>query len=198
MSPPVFVVNETGRPGAPAVFLDRDGTLMKDVDYCGDPSEVEVFPSAAHALTRLKAAGFRLIVITNQSGIGRGFFDERQYRSVEAELYRQLGAGLIDASYHCPHHPDENCACRKPSPNLVQQAADEHQLDLTGSFFVGDKLSDIECGRRAGVRTVLVRTGYGKTADPGRSDYVASDLGVAADLILAASSSHPAPAPEKK
>src|SRR6185436_5745504 len=98
----------------PAVFLDRDGTLMRDVDYCGDPTLVEVFPGASDALRTLKRSGYKLIIITNQSGIGRGYFDELQYRAVETEFLRQLGSGLIDGSYYCPNLPSDNSLRRKP------------------------------------------------------------------------------------
>ena len=174
----------TNDSGTPAVFFDRDGTLMEDVDYCGDPADVRVFTGAREALRRLKSAGFRLFIITNQSGIGRGYFTEQTYQSVDAELRRQIGADLIEASYHCPHRPDEGCACRKPSPQLVIDAAGKHQIDLTRSFFIGDKASDIECGRAAGVRTILVSTGYGsrQTCTP---DWTAADLRGAADIVLA-------------
>ncbi|MFL6542231.1 MAG: D-glycero-alpha-D-manno-heptose-1,7-bisphosphate 7-phosphatase [Chthoniobacterales bacterium] len=181
----------TSDAGRPAVFFDRDGTLMEDVDYCGNPADVRVFPGAPAALRRLKDAGFRLVIITNQSGIGRGYFTEETYRSVDAELRRQIGSDLIDASYHCSHLPDDGCACRKPSPQMLFDAAREHRLDLAHSFFVGDKLSDVECGRAAGVRTVLVKTGYGNSVDESRPDLVAPDLQHAADLILKAHETTP-------
>jgi D-glycero-D-manno-heptose 1,7-bisphosphate phosphatase len=167
----------------PAVFLDRDGTLMRDVDYCGSPGNVHVFEGAPAALRRLKGRGYKLVVITNQSGIGRGYFTENQYSAVESELGQQLG-GVIDATYYCPHLPTANCKCRKPSAEMVVRAAGEHDLDLTHSFFVGDKPSDLECGRNAGVKTILVRTGYGENTDAARADFVADDLAKAADLIL--------------
>lgn len=169
---------------ARAVFFDRDGTLMEDVDYCGDPADVHVFPCAPDALRRLKDAGFRLFIVTNQSGIGRGYFDDDSYRAVETELRRQVGDELIDATYHCPHSPDEHCACRKPAPQMLLDAAREHDLDLSRSFLVGDKTSDIDCGRAAGVRTILVRTGYGAT-QTSAADWTAENLSTAADLILA-------------
>src|SRR5690349_11199396 len=102
------------RAKSPAVFLDRDGTIMQDADYCSDPKQVQVFDGVAGALRRLKNAGYKLIVITNQSGIGRGFFNEKQYRAVEAEVSKQLGNGLIDATYFCPDAPGEPSKCRKP------------------------------------------------------------------------------------
>jgi D-glycero-D-manno-heptose 1,7-bisphosphate phosphatase len=168
-----------------AVFVDRDGTIMRDVDYCGDPAEVELLDSASAALRRLKADGFKIIVVTNQSGIGRGYFNTEQYRAVEAEVARQLGQNVIDATYYCPHLPEDGCKCRKPSPEMILKAARDHNLDLARSFLIGDKGSDIECGHNAGVNTILVRTGYGKTADPRLADFVGEDLGEAATFILA-------------
>jgi D-glycero-D-manno-heptose 1,7-bisphosphate phosphatase len=169
----------------PAVFLDRDGTLMRDVDYCGDPGNVHVFKGVSEALRRLKDGGYKLIVVTNQSGIGRGYFNEKQYRAVEREVARQIGSELIDATYYCPHRPSDKCSCRKPSPDMVVRAARDHGLDPAQSFFIGDKRSDMECGRNAGVKTILVRTGYGKDIDSERVDLVATNLIEAADLILA-------------
>jgi D-glycero-D-manno-heptose 1,7-bisphosphate phosphatase len=168
----------------PAVFLDRDGTLMRDVDYCGDPKDVHVFKGVSEALRRLKEGGYKLIVITNQSGIGRGYFNEGQYRAVEREVARQVGNDLIDATYYCPHLPSDKCSCRKPSATMVVRAARDHGLDPAQSFFIGDKQSDMECGRNAGVKTILVRTGYGKETDPGTADFVVEDLTEAANLIL--------------
>jgi D-glycero-D-manno-heptose 1,7-bisphosphate phosphatase len=168
----------------PAVFLDRDGTLMRDVDYCGDPKEVEVFPQAAEALRRLKQNGYKLVIITNQSGIGRGYFNDAEYRAVEAEFVRQLGDGLIDASYHCPDLPTSNSVRRKPGPGMIFEAQRDHRLDLRRSFFVGDKASDIGCGRNAGVRTILVQTGYGAGEKNTGADWIARDIQHAAQLIL--------------
>jgi D-glycero-D-manno-heptose 1,7-bisphosphate phosphatase len=176
----------TGSPNEswPAIFLDRDGTLMRDVDYCGDPKKVEVYPEAAGALRRLKEKGYKLVVITNQSGIGRGYFSEEVYRQVEKEFLRQLGDGLIDASYHCPDLPTSNSIRRKPGPGMVFEAQRDHRLDLRRSFFVGDKASDIGCGENAGVRTILVQTGYGAGEKNCGSDWVARDIAHAADIIL--------------
>ena len=169
--------------GTPAVFLDRDGTIMEEVNYCRDPRDVKVFPGAADALRRLNKHGFRLIIITNQSGIGRGYFSEADYRAVHAELVRQLGGDIIDDAYFCADHPDIASARRKPSPEMVFEAQRAHQLDLSRSFFVGDKVIDVECGRAAGVRTILVQTGYGESH--ANADWIARDLGDAADIILA-------------
>jgi D-glycero-D-manno-heptose 1,7-bisphosphate phosphatase len=169
---------------SPAVFIDRDGTLMRDVDYCGDPNEVAIYDGVSAALHRLKAGGYKVIVITNQSGIGRGYFDEKAYRAVEAELERQIGAGLIDATYFCPHSPEQACQCRKPEPGMVIQAAREHAIDLSRSYFIGDKESDVKCGRRAGTKTILVQTGYGDDADQNAADAVVADLPAAVGAIL--------------
>jgi D-glycero-D-manno-heptose 1,7-bisphosphate phosphatase len=167
-----------------AVFLDRDGTLMRDVDYCGDPKKVHVYPEAAPALHRLKERGYKLIVVTNQSGIGRGYFTEDDYRLVEAEFFRQIGAGLIDASYYCPDPPTSTSVRRKPGPGMVFEAQRDHRLDLRRSFFVGDKASDIACGQNAGVRTILVRTGFGEGEKNCGPDWIVEDIAQAADLIL--------------
>ena len=167
-----------------AIFLDRDGTLMRDVDYCGDPSHVEVFSAAAAVLRKLRRHGYKLIIITNQSGIGRGYFTEDNYRLVEQEFLRQLGAGLIDASYYCPDVPGANSARRKPAPGMVLEAERDRCLDLSRSWFIGDKASDIECGRAAGVRTILVQTGYGAEEQHCGADWIARDLAHAAEIIL--------------
>ena len=167
----------------PAIFLDRDGTLMEEVNYCADPALVRVFPGVPAALRRLKEAGFRLFVITNQSGIARGLMTEAQYRAVEQEFLRQLGDGLIDASYFCADAPGAVSSRRKPEPGMVLEAAVDFDLDLARSWFIGDKSSDIECGRRAGTRTVLVLTGYGATARC-EADFTARDVSEAAELVL--------------
>jgi D-glycero-D-manno-heptose 1,7-bisphosphate phosphatase len=166
------------------VFFDRDGTLMAEVDYCSEPEKVSVFPGVREALARLKTAGFKNIIVTNQAGIGRGFFTEKQYRAVEAEVLHQIGAHLIEATKHCPHAPSENCGCRKPLPRMVHEAATEFNIDLARSFFIGDKSSDIECGRNAGTRTILVQTGYGGAQDGACPDFVAKDVVAAVDIIL--------------
>jgi D-glycero-D-manno-heptose 1,7-bisphosphate phosphatase len=174
-------------PLSPAVFLDRDGTVIHDADYCSDPKRVQVFPGAAEALQRLRAKGFRLFVITNQSGIGRGFFTVDQYRAVEKETLRQLGQGLIDATYFCPDVPGQPSQCRKPAPGMVLQAMREHHLDPARSFFIGDKEIDVECAHNAGVRAIRVRTGFDKMTDGSSADWVAEDLPAAVELILIAS-----------
>jgi D-glycero-D-manno-heptose 1,7-bisphosphate phosphatase len=169
---------------SPAIFLDRDGTIMKDADYCSDPQQVKIFPRVAEALRRLKSKGFKLIIITNQSGIGRRFFTIEQYRAVEAEVLRQLGDGLIDATYFCPDIPGQPSNCRKPAPGMIVQAGREHQIDMGRSFLVGDKEIDAECGRNAGVRTIRVRTGFDRETSGSMADWVAEDLPAATQIIL--------------
>jgi D-glycero-D-manno-heptose 1,7-bisphosphate phosphatase len=167
-----------------AVFIDRDGTIIEDADYCSHPKQVKVFPGVPEALRRLKSEGFKLIVITNQSGIGRGFFTVNQYRCVESEVSRQLGHGLIDATYFCPDVPGQHSSHRKPSPGMILQAKQEHQIDLARSFFIGDKEIDVECGRNAGVRTIRVQTGFDRDITGSSADWTAKDLPAAAQLIL--------------
>lgn len=168
----------------PAVFFDRDGTLMEEVNYCGDPREVRLLPGATEALRALRSHGFKTFVITNQSGIGRGYFNEEAYHAVHAELERQLGADLIDATYFCPDFPSESSLRRKPSPAMVLEAQHDHHLDLPRSFFVGDRGLDIACGKAAGTRTILVETGYGLGEKSSAPDWIARDLAHAAEIIL--------------
>jgi D-glycero-D-manno-heptose 1,7-bisphosphate phosphatase len=166
-----------------AVFFDRDGTLMEETHYCGDPAQVKVFPGVPEALRKLKEAGFRTFVITNQSGIGRGLITETQYRVVEAEFRRQIGEGLLDASYFCPDAPDVPSTRRKPEPGMLLEAAADFGIDLARSYMVGDKTADIECGRRAGTSTILVQTGYGaeQVCQP---DFTAAGVAQAVQIVL--------------
>jgi D-glycero-D-manno-heptose 1,7-bisphosphate phosphatase len=173
----------------PFVFLDRDGTLIVEKNYLADPEGVELIPRAAEALRRLRDGGFGLAVITNQSGIGRGYFDAARVDAIHQRVRELLAAqdAQLDAIYLCPHLPDEGCACRKPSIGMIEDAVRQHTVDLTRSVIIGDKESDIECGRNAGMTAVLVRTGYGgsqETQIGARADFVAADLAEAADWIL--------------
>jgi D-glycero-D-manno-heptose 1,7-bisphosphate phosphatase len=168
----------------PAVFFDRDGTLMEEVEYCSDPRQVRVYPGVPEALGKLKSAGFLTFIVTNQSGIGRSYFTEEQYRAVQAEALAQIGEGLIDASYFCPDAPGTPSTCRKPEPGMIFQAALDFSIDLPRSYVVGDKSADMECGRRAGARTILVMTGYGATQSC-FPDWRAADVVEAIGLVLA-------------
>jgi D-glycero-D-manno-heptose 1,7-bisphosphate phosphatase len=156
---------------------------MEEVNYCADPRDVRVYPGVASALRELKAAGFLIFIVTNQSGIGRGYFTEAQYHTVQAQLLSEIGPGLIDACYFCPDVPGVPSTCRKPEPGMVYQAARDFAIDLPRSYFVGDKVADIECGHRAGTRTILVLTGYGAT-EACTPDWRAADVTQAIRLIL--------------
>lgn len=172
----------------PAIFLDRDGTLMEEVNYCSEPAKVRVFPGVPEALLQLGERGYLLIVISNQAGIGRGYFTEEEYHAVEAELGRQLMPAILDASYFCPDHPDRPTDRRKPAPGMVLEAQRDFEIDLARSFFFGDKAIDIECGRNAGVRTILVKTGYGAAeAERAGANWVVETFAAAADTVLAQS-----------
>ena len=167
-----------------AVFIDRDGTVMEDCVYCSDPKNVRIFPGVPEALRRLKSNGFKLIIITNQSGIGRGLFTVEQYRAVEAEVLRQLGDDLIDATYFCPDVPGQYSTCRKPAPGMVVEATREHQIDLSRSFLIGDTEIDVECAHNAGVRGIRVQTGLHRDMTGSMADWRADDLPAAVEIIL--------------
>jgi D-glycero-D-manno-heptose 1,7-bisphosphate phosphatase len=173
---------------SPAVFIDRDGTIMEDTDYCSDPNDVRIFPGVVEALQLLKSRGFKLIIITNQSGIGRGLFTFDQYRAVESEVLRQLGKDLVEATYYCPDAPGQDSKCRKPAPGMVVKAARDHQIDVSRSFLIGDKEIDVECAHNAGVRAIRVRTGIQRDVTGSNADWVADDVPVAVQIILNAKS----------
>jgi len=151
-----------------AVFLDRDGTLNEDPGYISDPEKVVMFPQTGDALALLKKYGFLLIVISNQSGIARGIMTSEDVNSVNEKINNLLSEHKvkIDAFYYCPAHPDysskEECECRKPSAKLVMEAVKEFNIDLEKSFFIGDSVSDVQCGKNAGMKTILVKTGKGE------------------------------------
>jgi histidinol-phosphate phosphatase family protein len=180
-----------------AVFLDKDGTLVEDVPYNVDPGRVRLAPGAAAALRRLHDAGFLLVVVSNQSGVARGYFPEEALKAVEGHLREVLGKGGVPLAgfYYCPHHPEGKvpafavaCDCRKPAPGLVLRACRELRIDPSRSWLVGDILHDVEAGRRAGCRTVLVDNGNETEWDlsPGRvPHHRAPDLAAAAAVILA-------------
>jgi D-glycero-D-manno-heptose 1,7-bisphosphate phosphatase len=155
-------------PSTPAVFLDKDGTLVEDVPYNVDPDKIRLAPGVAEELPVLTEAGYKLIVISNQPGIALGYFDENALALVELRISALLAkhGARIDGYYWCPHYPDgavadyvAQCDCRKPMPGLILQAASDHGVDLTRSWFVGDILHDVEAGRRAGCRTILIDNG---------------------------------------
>ena len=154
-----------------AVFFDRDGTLIADKNYLSRCADVEIFPGTGTALRRLQDAGFKLFIVSNQSGIGRGYFTLAAAEAVNAHLCRELARDGVrfEKIYLAPEAPDQSSRGRKPSPQFLFDARDEFALNLAGSFMIGDKLIDLECGWNAGVqRSLLVRTGYGAAlAGPG-------------------------------
>jgi D-glycero-D-manno-heptose 1,7-bisphosphate phosphatase len=162
----------------PAVFLDRDGTLIEDVGFLGDPNGVELLPTVCDALRLLAAHNYATIVISNQSGIARGLLDDAQVRSVNAEIVRRLDgdALAIDGWYWCPHFGD-GCECRKPEPGLLHRAVREHGLTLAGAAMIGDRGSDVELGQRVGIPGIAV---------PGPQPYVGPEPDLRAQTLLEA------------
>jgi len=176
-----------------AVFLDRDGTIAEEVGYLNHASRFRMFPFVAAAIRRLNEAGLPVIVVTNQSGVGRGYFPESLVHSVNELMKKDLAAAgaRIDAVYYCPHTSADRCDCRKPKTSLLERAAREHLIELSRSFVVGDRYGDIELARNVRARGILVRTGYGEgelawhsAKWPTQPDFVAEDLSKAADWIL--------------
>ena len=186
--------------GRPAVLLDRDGTINEQMGYVNHLSRFHLLPGAARAIRGLNEAGLAVVVVTNQSGLARGYFPESLLEAVHAEMYRLLAqeGARLDGLYVCPHHPEAkeerfrlDCDCRKPRTGLLERAAAELGLDLGRSYMVGDRWSDLRCGAAVGATTVLVLTGYGRgdlayvgPGQPVQPYHVAEDLERAAAWIL--------------
>lgn len=176
-----------------AVFLDRDGTILDEVGYLNHISRFRMLPGAAAAIRRLNLAGVPVIVVTNQSGVARGFFREEMVGRIHERMARELGAAgaHVDGIYYCPHITEARCDCRKPLPGMLTRAAGEHGLEISGSGLVSDRYDDIAMGHAAGCRTILVKTGYGRGEYewnrlrwPHRPDFVAEEIGQAVDILL--------------
>jgi D-glycero-D-manno-heptose 1,7-bisphosphate phosphatase len=167
----------------PAVFLDRDGTIIEDVGFIGDPARVRVLPTVVEALQLFADHGFATVVVSNQSGVARGYFDDPAVRAVNAEVARLLARDgvALDAWYHCPHY-DERCDCRKPEPGMIRCAAAEHDLDIASSAVVGDRGSDIALAHGLGIPGVLVPGP--EIYDGPEPDFRASNLLEAAQWIV--------------
>lgn len=155
----------------PAVFIDRDGTISEEVGYVNHPSRFRVFPYAAEAIRILNESGWLAIVITNQAGVARGYFSEDVILKIHEQLRGDLqnGGAQLDAIYYCAHHPSVgeppyrlDCDCRKPRPGLIQQAARDFDIDIAASWMAGDRYSDVELARNAGLRSAFVLSGYGR------------------------------------
>lgn len=172
-----------------AVFLDRDGTINRDVPYCSCPEEFELLPMVAEGIRLLNEHNFKVVVITNQSGIARGYFIEDILTQIHQKMRSELAerGAFIDAIYYCPHHPDENCECRKPKPTMIFKATLDLDIDLRQSYVIGDSNIDTEMGEKAGCKTVIVN------ADPKiphgslevHPDLICSDLYSGARWIVA-------------
>lgn len=140
------------------IFLDRDGTIIKDFGYNPDPLKVELLPMAINALQSWKEDGWKLVLITNQSGVGRGLYTDADVKTVMDAFVNALKSNnvVLDSIYYCPHSPEENCKCRKPQPGLLLKGAEDLNIDLTASIMIGDKPSDVEAGQKAGTKTIFL------------------------------------------
>lgn len=168
------------------VLIDRDGTLNVEKHYLSDPDQLELYPGAGAAVRRLNQLGVGVVVVTNQSGIARGYFDLARLAEIHRRLDELLAAegAHLDGLYVCPHGPDEDCACRKPRPGMISQAVADHGFDPARAFVVGDKEVDVELGHGVGAVSFLVRTGHGaKAVATSRADYIVDDLPAAVAVI---------------
>lgn len=178
----------------PAVFLDRDGVVCKEKSYITSVDQLEIYPFVEYAVKSIREAGFKIIIVTNQSAVARGMLKEEELLSIHRFLMEVIP---VDALYYCPHYPPKgeeespyhiNCGCRKPKPGMIYTASDEHKIDLEKSYIVGDRASDIIAGQNAGVTTVLVQTGYGtgKLEQDVQPDYVFKDLEEFTNFLIGA------------
>ena len=184
-----------GTRSRPAVFLDRDGTVSEEVGYMQSLSMYSVFPWTSRAIRRINDIGWAAVLVTNQSGVGRGLFDNGLVEQVHGLLRGEIAreGARLDGIYYCPHLPDDGCECRKPRPGMLQRASQEMKLDLGRSFVIGDRYSDIRTGVAVGARTILVLSGAGTEqheryrGDEIQPDYVVPTLDHAVELILGVS-----------
>ena len=181
------------------MFLDRDGTICEEVGYMDSIAQMKLIPRSGEAVSLLNRRGFKVVVITNQAGVARGFFPESRLEELHAELRRQLReeGAYVDAIYYCPHHPTEGtapylqeCNCRKPATGLLHRAAADLKVDLPSSYMIGDHFSDVECGQRVGAKTVLLLTGHGqetlakKETWPNPPSHIAGNLYEAVQWVM--------------
>lgn len=182
----------TGDSGKRIVLVDRDGALIRECNYLSEPGQVELLPGVVEGMVLLREAGWGVVMVTNQSGIGRGFFSQERVDQVHRRLDQLLaaGGGSLAGIYCCPHRPDEGCRCRKPDTGLVERAAAELGFAPQEGWMIGDKECDIELGQGVGARTILVLTGYGQRTrkNPAcRPDFVAGDFVEAARIVIGGS-----------
>lgn len=169
-------------------ILDRDGTINEERHYLSNPDDVVLLPGAVEGLLLMQDLGIGIIIITNQSGLGRGYFSASRLEAVHERLFALLKENgvSINGIYLCPHHPNENCRCRKPKPGLLERAAEDFEFNPKNAFVIGDSVCDIELGKQVGAHTILVRTGYGAAVEKeGRvvPDFVEDNLLQAAITI---------------
>jgi D,D-heptose 1,7-bisphosphate phosphatase len=176
------------------VFLDRDGTLCEEVGYLSSVEQMRLIPRSGEAVRLLNQKGYKVVVITNQAGVARGFFPEAVLEGLHAEMVRQLReeGAYLDGIYYCPHHPSDGfppyrqeCNCRKPATGLLERAAADLNLDLLSGYMIGDHFSDVECGQRVGAETVLLLTGHGQEALAKRESWPRPPSFIATDLYEA-------------
>jgi D-glycero-D-manno-heptose 1,7-bisphosphate phosphatase len=180
-----------------AVFIDRDGTINEEVGYLDSPDKFKLLPRSADAINMLNSRGYKVVVVTNQAGVARGYFTEQTVHEIHNKMVRELQAYgcSVDGIYYCPHHPEVGnekyrllCDCRKPKSGMFIRAARELEIDLRSSYAIGDQLKDLEAGMRAGCKTILVLTGYGveeqKKLGQVQPDYIATDLYEAVQWLI--------------
>jgi D,D-heptose 1,7-bisphosphate phosphatase len=179
-----------------AVFLDRDGTIIEDVGYLNSPDQIKFIPGSVEAIKLLKDAGYKVIIITNQAGVARGLISEDMLQTIDKIIHKWIlhGGGHLDGIYYCPHHPEhgvypyrQECECRKPNLGMIKKATKAHNIDLSQSYIIGDKATDVETGQRAGIKTVMVLSGLGKEEKKllkNPPDHVAENLLAAVKWIL--------------
>jgi D,D-heptose 1,7-bisphosphate phosphatase len=176
-----------------AIFIDRDGTINVDVHYLDNPDKFEMYPCVGEGVKKLKENGFKIIVITNQSGIARGYFTEKQLKNIHERMkkeFQKFGI-VLDGIYYCPHHPDDNCNCRKPKTGLFEKAIKEHNIDVKKSYVVGDKILDIGAGKKIGATAILIPEPHvrdellsKKNEWKHNPNYIANDMYDAVEYIL--------------
>lgn len=176
-----------------AVFIDRDGTINVDVHYLNEPDRFEMYPGIGEGVKKLKDSGFKIIVITNQSGIARGYFTEKQLSKIHERMKKEFLKFnvTLNGIYYCPHHPEDSCNCRKPNIGLFEKAIKEHNIDVKKSFMLGDKILDIGAGKKISVRTVLIPEPHIREQFLSKKndweynpDYVANDFMDAVEWVL--------------